>query len=545
MEAKLTGSSIAFTYHSESILENNLFGVDLNEESIEIAKLSLWLRTAEPNRKLNSLNDNIKCGNSLIDNPEVVGDKAFNWEQEFPQIFAKGGFDVVIGNPPYVNAKGNNFINEEKEYYYKKYKTAIYQIDTYILFIEKAKALLKDDKIASYIVPNAWLNNLLLSDVRRFLLENFQLLEIVNTPSGVFADATVDTIIFNIAKNLTRDKDVKISEVKNSEIKFLHSIKQNVFFNNNNFIIDIFSDDKSRNIINKVEFESLFLGNITDMSSGIKEYETGKGIPKQTLEDKLINKFNANYKKDDTFLPHITGSEIGRYNLVWKNQYLSYGEWLGAPRKFQYFEGNRLLIREIPSKLGLIVSFTDEIYTVKNSAHICRQFDNDYDLKYILTILNSLLLGYYFKFKFAEFDNVFPKAKIGQCKQLPIKNISLESQQPFIEKADQMLSLNKELQEVSSKFQRTCERKFENLNQNKKLQDWYKLSYADFIKELSKQKIKLTLSEEADWADYFEQEKSKALEIQSKIASTDKEIDQMVYELYGLSEEEIRIVENS
>ena len=108
-----------------------------------------------------------------------------------------------------------------------------------------------------------------------------------------------------------------------------------------------------------------------------------------------------------------------------------------------------------------------------------------------------------------------------------------------------MLSLNKDLQEISAKFQRTCERKFENLNQNKKLQDWYKLSYADFIKELTKQKIKLSLSEEAEWADYFDQEKSKALEIQAKIASTDKEIDQMVYELYGLSEEEIGIVEEN
>ena len=108
-----------------------------------------------------------------------------------------------------------------------------------------------------------------------------------------------------------------------------------------------------------------------------------------------------------------------------------------------------------------------------------------------------------------------------------------------------MLSLNKDLQEICAKFQRTCERKFENLNQNKKLQDWYKISYADFINELTKQKIKLTLSEEAEWADYFDQEKGRALEIQTQITATDKEIDQMVYELYGLSEDEIGIVENS
>ena len=92
---------------------------------------------------------------------------------------------------------------------------------------------------------------------------------------------------------------------------------------------------------------------------------------------------------------------------------------------------------------------------------------------------------------------------------------------------------------------KSMERKFENLKLNKKLQNWYKLSYADFIKELTKQKIKLTLSEEADWEDYFHTEQKKALEIQTKIERTDKEIDEMVYNLYGLTPTEIEIVENT
>jgi len=104
MEAKVTGASIVFQDVENSILENNLFGVDINEESVEIAQLALWLRTAKPHRKLNTLNQNIKCGNSLISNPAIAGDKAFNWQNEFPQVFKKGGFDVVIGNPPYVRA---------------------------------------------------------------------------------------------------------------------------------------------------------------------------------------------------------------------------------------------------------------------------------------------------------------------------------------------------------------------------------------------------------------------------------------------------------
>ncbi|TNE33324.1 hypothetical protein EP342_03900 [bacterium] len=87
MTAKLFGGGLVFQDVENSILENNLYGVDINEESVEIAKLSLWLRTAQKGRKLTSLNNNIKCGNSLIDDPEVAGDKAFKWEEEFPKVF--------------------------------------------------------------------------------------------------------------------------------------------------------------------------------------------------------------------------------------------------------------------------------------------------------------------------------------------------------------------------------------------------------------------------------------------------------------------------
>ncbi len=113
-----------------------------------------------------------------------------------------------------------------------------------------------------------------------------------------------------------------------------------------------------------------------------------------------------------------------------------------------------------------------------------------------------------------------------------------------------MLSLNKELQETSQKFQRTLQRRLETMgfsplwdNVPKKLEEWYLLSYAEFIKELGKKKIKLSLSDEAEWESYFTQEATKALELKSKIEATDKEIDGMVYGLYGLTEEEVKIVE--
>lgn len=106
-----------------------------------------------------------------------------------------------------------------------------------------------------------------------------------------------------------------------------------------------------------------------------------------------------------------------------------------------------------------------------------------------------------------------------------------------------MLDKNKELHKLNSHFQNLLSSKYENLNINNKLEKWYTLSFADFNKELTKQKIKLSLSEQSEWLTFFEQEKQKAITIKNEIDRTDREIDQMVYELYGLSEEEIKIVE--
>jgi hypothetical protein len=399
-------------------------------------------------------------------------------------------------------------------------------------------------------VPNAWLNNLLLSGVRNFVLNNFQLVEIVNTPIGVFADATVDTVIFNISKNDIRNQNVKISTVNNNNIEFLQNTKQDIFIKNNNFVIDIFTNDLSRDLVSKIEIGTIDLEKITDMSSGIKEYEVGKGKPKQTIEDKMSNKFNADFKKDHTYLRHISGSEISNYTLNWKNTYLSYGEWLGAPRQKKYFEGERILIREIPGKIKLIAAFTDEEFTVKNSAHICKKINDEYNLKYTLAILNSLLIGYYFKFKFAEFDNVFPKAKIGQCKKLPIKVLKEKEQFPFVNKVDSIINFKSQFDTIIQKFSTYFSSQYHLEKLPGKLEKWYELEFVDFIKELNKaiKAVKgtpLTKKDEFEWMDLFEENKKKALELKAEIDNTDKEIDRMVYELYGLSEEEIQIVENS
>ena len=161
-------------------------------------------------------------------------------------------------------------------------------------------------------------------------------------------------------------------------------------------------------------------------------------------------------------------------------------------------------------------------------------------------MINSTLLGWYHNKTSPKANKgLFPKILVNDVRNLPVKEISLEAQKPFIEKADKMLSLNKELQEKVSSFQRLLTRKFELEKLSTKLQDWYLLEFSEFIKELKKSKIKLSLKEEIEWEEIFIEKKEEVEKIKNEIEITDKEIDGMVYELYGLSEEEIRVVERN
>jgi type I restriction-modification system DNA methylase subunit len=211
LEAQLFDSPLILPNVENHILENNIFGVDINEESVEIARLSLWLRTAQKGRKLSSLSSNIKVGNSLIDDPEVAGDLAFNWQAQFPKVFAKGGFDVVVGNPPY-GAFHDIFA---KSYIEKEYKTVEGRPDLYEVFIERTVYLLGPNGILSFIIPNTILTNLYSYKLRKLLLEEFSIREITNFGLDVFADPTVHTCIISVANSSERSS-VRIKKQVNS-----------------------------------------------------------------------------------------------------------------------------------------------------------------------------------------------------------------------------------------------------------------------------------------------------------------------------------------
>ena len=186
-----------------------------------------------------------------------------------------------------------------------------------------------------------------------------------------------------------------------------------------------------------------------------------------------------------------------------------------------------------------------EKFYPQNSLFIVSLIDDNYTLEFMLTLLNSRLINFVYKINNPQKDKTFAEIKPSVIKILPIKNVSIEKQRPFIDKANEMLNLTKELKGINSKFLRTLERKFDLTGPSKNLQNWQNLTYKEFIKELGKKKIKLAFADEADWEEYFLAEQTRAQALQTKISQTDKEIDNMVYQLYGLTNDEIKIIEDS
>lgn len=545
LKAKVLGGGFILSDIETTILENNIYGVDLNEESVEIAKLSLWLRTAQPRRKLNDLSNNIKCGNSLIDSKTVAGDKAFNWHEQFTQIFAKGGFDVVIGNPPYV---ARSLDDGTKNYINKHYKTAQYQIDLYVSFMEKGTEILKKDGAISFIVPNSWLKNLKMSDCRKYVLNNLDFTIIIPNLDNVFPDASVDTLIFVAEKNNNSNQKIDIVEVAEKQAFLKHQINQIRFLNNDGYVFDVEISESILPIIQKVRKEVVSVGEIMDVTRGVNPYDKYTGQSADVIKDRA---YHANYKKDESFVPELKGKHISTYNYKWDDEhYISYGDWLAAPRQEKYFKGPRIVFREILGKT-LVSTLIREQFIIDRSLYIARIDDetqSKFIIEYIISILNSKLMSFYFRYSNNEFDTLFPKIRVAEFKKLPIKIAELEVQQVAKTEVDFLLSTKSNAISVVEKFKRYFLHSFSLDKVSRKLENWYELEFGDFIKELNKAIKKtsvtpLTKKDEFEWLELFEENKKKAHALQKQITQTEKTIDRMVYDLYGLTQEERDIVE--
>ena len=542
LNKQLFGGFFVFPDIENQILEHNIYGVDLNEESIEIAKLSLWLRTAQPKRKLTSLNNNIKCGNSLIDSKTIAGDKAFNWKEQFPEVFAKGGFDVIIGNPPY----GAFFNESEKTYISNKYSSYQYKFESYLYFYELGINILNQNGLLSFITPELFLRLEKSENIRKYLIKNSKVLEIKLCGENVFQDVKVNSVVLTIKKEFNDDY--------NFEIKFedglINSFNSKRWKSSKNLILDYEISDRFDSLLQKIIHKSIVLDKLGECVQGLTSYDSYRGHTQETIKSRA---FHFNEKVDEHCGKWLDGKNLNRYILTEGNEWLRYGDWLAAPREPKFFENPRILFREIPGQNKKIQAcYTDQKYYYGHSiTPFILNNTQDFNILYILSIVNSNLLSWYASVKCSNFSKkTFPKLNPKDIKELPIPNILPSEQQSFIENAGMILEFNKLQQSINNKFTNYFSGQYKLEKLPKKLENWSELSFATFIAELNKAiktsgQTPLTKKDEFEWLDLFEENKTKAQTLKSQIETTEKAIDKMVYELYGLSEEEINIVEKS
>jgi len=573
------------------ILVNNLYGVDIDNQAVEVAQLSLYLKLLqdetpgstrqyildfEQQALLPTLNKNIVCGNSLIGTDILSGElfepvaerklNPMNFEDRFPQIFRRrrgdesqtslkdksetphvvsydsgggelrdaapgeldytvpgvplhgsfsykksrkdktipppaqteseyeGGFDAIIGNPPYLG--GREWKEEggrRYNYFIEKYAVTEYQFDIYALFWERGIRLLKNGGRIGFITPNTWLNNQGSTKLRRFILEQTSVLNITDySRIKVFAEAVVLPIVTILQKDRHPAGDVEINLPDSGSVQFSHKFPQKVWADDENKIFNIGLRLEDVSIRTKIEGDAAALETLADVKFGIKLYETGKGTPPQKPDDATNHIFEANRKLNSKFRRYLEGKDVNRYEIVWKDRWLKYGENLAAPRDPNLFEGQRLLVRRIVGE-RLIASFTEEDFVTSQLLQIVKPFDQNLS-KYILALLNSSLLAYYFKKKYNRADKTFPEIRIYELASLPIRKIDLKKPIDKV-RHDKLVSL---------------------------------------VDQMLVAKPQLVRAQSDKDKDFYE----------NKCAALDRQIDALVYELYGLTPDEIKIVEN-
>ena len=295
---------------AREIIEKNIYGVDINGESVEITKLSLFLKMATKNKKLIDLSKNIIQGNSLIDD-KSFDPAAFNWKEQFKDIFEKNeGFDVVIGNPPYVG-RASTISDEKKKYIKSNYETSEGKYELYQLFIEKSSRLIKPQKsYLSFITPQTWVSLVQATKLRQYILLSYKLENIIFLGKDTF-DASVDTIIFSMKTGGITNKIKYYDNLSNDKTRNNKPSKIIDFLEikSPSYIIPITQTNNSTKILNKIFANSQPLSKLGMWYDGVKVVGDAKKFAFQTT------------KRDTSFHPMYVGSDINRYYSKWGGLY--------------------------------------------------------------------------------------------------------------------------------------------------------------------------------------------------------------------------------
>lgn len=503
-----------------NILRNNVYGVDLDRQAVEVAQLSLFLKLLEDERAtsarqyqldyardahmkklLPDLSSNVVCGNSLIgwDIAGTVGlsptdEQRLNpieFRDAFPSIMRAGGFDAIVGNPPYVLLQDDQRDPLSYDYLKSTYKVASFKIDTYHLFFERAGTLLRKHGRLGVITPSNFLTNNHLESLRRFLLDELRLEQIVIFEGKVFSGAEVDTAISICVRDDAIESFVMKRVTTSVPVSFdtaaLSLDRKDCLARTLALITPPASSGLSA-VFDTMHSRSVQLGESFDVSFG-KQLRDRTKFPNDVISVVDQSHIPATHR------PCYTGKDVGRYALAWSG--------LACLRDREAKRGGcwdddihganpKLITRQI----GVVPSFgRDDLgFHCLNTVFMLTPKDRSPDISYVMGLLNSTLIATYWKNRFYDQRDRFPKIKGTYLKQLPIRHTDFSDPE---EKArhDRIVSLVEQMLEAK--------------------------------------KVGAAAS-------------GHAAEIAArKCAALDRQIDALVYDLYGLTDDEIKLVEDA
>lgn len=497
--------------YKEYILHNNIYGVDLNVESVEITKLSLWLKTAQKDKKLMTLDDNIKCGNSLISDPVVAGKKAFDWKTKFSDIYKNGGFDVVVGNPPY----GAKLNKQEQSYLIRRYIRG--GSETAISFLKQGYDSLKENGRIGYIIPKSLSYASNYSSIRDYLLSSLDLLV---DCKKVWKEVKLEQVIAIFEKSsktktyqtLKRDSEM----ILNVGVVSKQSVKKFGFYLN-----DINEDEL--NLAKKILSNSLFLNGISKNTRGVPIQEAIK----ESGSTKVLG-----------------GANIGRNGVHSIKGYISKDFFVDENGKIL---PNSVLCQNIVAHIEYPRDHLKIVATIPDSTEYVivdsiNQISSDVvDRKVLWALLNSTLINWFvYRFIFGKairtmhFDNPVTS-------RIPVSK-DTEAKQGYLIKLFE--SRNKAVSELDiyeNRFKQLLESKYV-IGGSANLIKWWRYGYKHLVKQLE---TRLSIEQADELLGIYEKYRKPCLELENNIDKIDYEINQFVYKLYKLTSTEIKIVENS
>lgn len=432
----------------------------LSKKLEDAAKINLFNDAKDEQNHFEEINKQFLAAQKEFDksmqNPMFA--KGLEWRMEFPEVLDEDGnfvgFDLMIGNPPYIFARNQSFSDDMKKYYLNTYKVSEYQANTYTLFIELAYKLMREGGTFSFIIPNNFLTIQTNTKIREFIVEKTSDVILINSLDKIFSDANVDNCIIFFKKS--NPNWIQVSELKNNEFTTFGKVKSNFFGKNPMFSLSMVKYDSAIKAFWKItSFPKLNRKKIASVSTGIKAYQIGKGKPKQTARSKQDRIYHAKSKIDNTYVKYLEGKNVSRYALSWSGEWIKYGDNVAEPRYSVKFDKPRILVRQIPANqiYSIEATYTDEYFINDINSMVVSNIQ--VNPLFLLGVINSKAITLWFMMKFDKFQRrIFPQFKVNELGEFPVPDASENWQnkiaRPVRQLMDEMKKENRDEALISS-----------------------------------------------------------------------------------------------